>query len=323
MSEQTALILGASGSFGGAMMAELARRGWKVSALVRDPKRLERNLKGLPPVTVLTGDATDAATVVRAARGASAIVHGVNYPYHQWVPHMRQVTDAVIEAAETAGSTIVFPGNVYNFGPALDRPFVETDAFKPNTRKGKLRVELERLLSAAVGRAKARVLIVRAGDFFGPTVRNGLVDPIFGNAKKHRMMTMFGNPDIPHQWAFVPDMARLACDLLDMGERLNPFEVVHFKGHVVDPGRRIAKLAAISAGLPELKVFRIPWIFVRLVGLFDGVVRELMEMRYLFDTSVIIDDPRRRELLPNFKDTPLEVAVLTTVDSYVDPAKTN
>ena len=314
MPTSTALVLGATGAFGGAMLAELAARGYRVRALARDPARLQPRLKSLGPIQVIAGDATEAPSVAAAARGATVIVHGVNYPYDQWIPHMRRVTDAVIGAAESEGATILFPGNVYGFGPSIGRPFVESDPFRPNTRKGKLRVELEELLAAAASRGRARVLIVRAGDYFGPTARNGLVDPIFGNAARHKPMRMLGDLDIPHQWAFVPDFARFSADLLAISERLRPFELVHFKGDIVKPGRDIGRLAA--AGAPDLALRGTPWWLLRLAGLFNGVARELMEMRYLFDTSVIIDDPRRRELLPDFKPTPLKEAVAETVASY-------
>jgi hypothetical protein len=125
-----------------------------------------------------------------------------------------------------------------------------------------------------------------------------------------------GDLDIPHQWAFVPDFARLAADLLAMPEKLERFEVVHFKGDILEPGREICRLAAAAAGVPDLAIRGAPWWLLRLAGLFNGVVRELMEMRYLFDTSIIIDDPRRRELLPDFRVTPLERAVAETVASY-------
>jgi len=41
-----------------------------------------------------------------------------------------------------------------------------------------------------------------------------------------------------------------------------------------------------------------------------------MELRYLFDTSIILDGSRLRQLLPQFADTPIEEAVRLTVESY-------
>jgi nucleoside-diphosphate-sugar epimerase len=228
---------------------------------------------------------------------------------------MQTVTEAVIEAAQANHARIVFPGNVYGFGAQTSSVLPETAALAPTTKKGQLRVKLEQALHHATIGENARVLIVRAGDYFGPTVRNGYVDRLFGNAQRGKAMQVLGRPDVAHQWAYVPDLARLTVDLLGL-PALKPFEVVHFKGNVVTTQREFLQLIATAAGKPNLRIQRLPWGLLRLVGLVDPLMREVFEMRYLFDSAVIIDDPRRRELLPDFQATPLEQAVRETLESY-------
>lgn len=311
--QDKALILGASGSFGGAMAVQLMQRGWQVTALARDPAKLGAlRAAGL---TVLSGDAQDLKTLMLAAAGCRIIVHGVNYPYPQWIPHMQTVTENVIAAARQVGARIVFPGNVYGFGAQTLHPLPETAAVSPTGKKGRLRVKLEQALHEATLDGKASVLIVRAGDYFGPTVRNGYVDRLFGNARRGRKMQVLGRLDVPHQWAYVPDLARATVDLLEL-PNLAPFDVVHFKGDVVDSQAQFLRLIARLADVPGLGVQRLPWWLLRLVGLIDPLMREVLEMRYLFDRAVIIDDPRRRELLPHFTATPLPRAVQETLASY-------
>ncbi|HUU12073.1 MAG TPA: hypothetical protein VM182_00010 [Terriglobia bacterium] len=161
-----------------------------------------------------------------------------------------------------------------------------------------------------------RVIILRAGDYFGPTVRNGLVDPIFGNAAHGETLRTIGKMDIPHQWAFVPDLAKAAINLLALGDQLQPFDVVNFAGYVAPRQDEFFRMVARVAGHPDLAVRPTPWWILRIVGLFHGVVRELMELRYLFDTSIILRGSRLRHLLPQFADTPIEEAVRLTVESY-------
>lgn len=309
--QRTALVLGASGSFGGAMAAEMAQRRWRLRALARNPARLLQQ-----GVDIRPGDALKADDVMQAAEGVDVIVHGVNYPYHQWIPNMERVTSNALRAARAHNATLVFPGNVYGFGRQTDAPLPETAGMRPNSEKGRLRVKLETMLKAATLDDKARVLVVRAGDYFGPTVRNGLVDRVFGNAVAGKAMQVFGRLDAAHQWCYVPDLARLALALLEKGEGLAPFEVVHDRGHVARPQRSFLQMIAARAGKPGLKIQRVPWTLLRLAGLFDPVARELREMRYLFDEAVIIDDPRRQALLPAFRWTPIEQAIDATLDSY-------
>ncbi len=314
--QDKALVLGASGSFGGAMAAELLQRGWQVAALARDPAKLDGlAVAGLGAgLVVVAGDAQDREVLMKAAAGCRTIVHGVNYPYPQWIPHMQTVTENVIAAARQVGARIVFPGNVYGFGAQTLHPLPETAAVSPIGKKGRLRVKLEQALHEATLDGKASVLIVRAGDYFGPTVRNGYVDRLFGNARRGKKMQVLGRLDVPHQWAYVPDLARLAADLLE--QSLAPFEVVHFRGDVMDSQLQFLRLIARLAEAPDLRAQRLPWWLLRLAALFDPLMREVLEMRYLFDRAVVIDDPRRRELLPHFTATPLPRAVQATLASY-------
>ncbi len=304
------LVLGATGGFGGAVTRELLGRGHPVRALVRDVARGRRRLPAHPDLAIVLGDAADASALGQAAQGCRAIVHAVNYPYHQWAPAMERITAAVIAAARGAGAIIVFPGNVYGLpaGAAL----AEDTPNRPLTRKGMLRVRLEDALRLAAGDG-TRCLVVRAGDYFGPTVRNGLVDGIFGRAARGRSMRALGDLSVAHQWAFAPDLARAAVDLLGVAARLQPFDVVHFAGHVVAPHRELFDRVARVAGHPRLKVRRIPFRALRLAALVNPVVRELMEMRYLFEHAVILDGARLRALLPDYADTPLDDAIRATV----------
>ncbi len=315
MESETALVLGATGGLGEAVTRELAARGWRVRALMRDGKRAAARLGDLQRTDLIEGDARDAACLARAAEGCAVIVQGVNVPYHLWESVMPVVTERVIEAAERVGARILFPGNVYVYG-RFGEPLPEDAPIGPTTRKGEQRARLEQSLAEAAERGRARVLILRAGDYFGPTVRNRPMDSIFGNAARGRPMVVFGDPSAPHQYAHVPDLARLAAELLAIRDRLAAFERVHFIGHYSSSQRAFCELVGDQAGHPDLAIRGTPWFLVRVAGLFNPQAREFLELRDLFDKGVIIDDPRRQALLPNFEPTPLAPAARETLASY-------
>jgi nucleoside-diphosphate-sugar epimerase len=244
------------------------------------------------------------------------IVHGVNYPYDQWVPHMERVTANVLRAARQGDALVVFPGNVYGFGAQYDAPLGEDAGMRPNSSKGRLRVKLEIAIKAATVDGKCRALIMRAGDYFGPTVRNGYVDRIFGRAAVGKPMQILGKLDIAHQWAYVPDLARLSADLIERPLRLAPFEVVHFRGTVADPQRSFLQAIAQAAGKPSLGISVLPWPVIWAMARFNALMREVYEMRYLFDHAVIIDDKRARALAADFVPTPSGQAMAATLASY-------
>ena len=71
----TVLVVGATGSIGRLVVEEAARKGHKVRALARDPRKAGRLFPG---VEIVTGDLTAADTLTQAVNGVDAIVftHG-------------------------------------------------------------------------------------------------------------------------------------------------------------------------------------------------------------------------------------------------------
>jgi nucleoside-diphosphate-sugar epimerase len=158
---KTALVLGATGGIGGETAAVLLRHGWHVVAMSRS----DTGPAALANATRVVGDASNAADVRRAAEGAQAIVHAVNPPgYRDWDKLVLPMIDNSIAAARAVGARVVLPGTIYNYGPDAFPLLAEDSPQHPATRKGRIRVELERRLEAA-SRAGAPALIVRFGDF--------------------------------------------------------------------------------------------------------------------------------------------------------------
>src|SRR5215469_5817217 len=160
------LVLGATGGIGGETARQLRDAGWDVRALRRSAENLVEHRDG---VTWLRGDALRKEDVVAAAQGCSVIIHAVNPPgYRRWSELVLPMLDNTIAAAIAEQATIVLPGTVYNYGPDAFGLVTEESPQNPLTRKGAIRVEMERRLES-FARGGGRVLIVRAGDFFGPT----------------------------------------------------------------------------------------------------------------------------------------------------------
>lgn len=69
------VVFGATGNVGRAVAAEALRRGHTVVGVVRDPAATPASDAG---VTLVAGDATDAASVAAVARGADAVVSAIS-----------------------------------------------------------------------------------------------------------------------------------------------------------------------------------------------------------------------------------------------------
>lgn len=269
---------------------------------------------------IVEADAQDRDALGHAAEGCTLVAHAVNYPYPQWDPAMREATAKAIAACRDAGATLLFPGNVYGFGRRTGRALGEDTPQDATTRKGRLRAELEFMIRRGCDDGRMRALVLRGGDFFGPGLRNGLVDRLFARAVAGRPMLWPGRLDVPHQWTYLPDFARLAADLIEQGTTLAPFQVVHFAGHVFTRQSEFLAAIADGAGRPDLPVRVPPRWLLRFAAPFDPMLRELLELEYLFDDPVILDDPMRRRFAPGFQITPLAAAIAATLADYAAPA---
>ncbi len=315
MTDRSALVLGASGGVGGETARALVRHGWHVRALSRDVARDSRNARDRGDAFEwVAGDATAGPSVLQAASGTSAIVHAVNPPgYRDWAKLVLPMLDNTIAAARAAGARILLPGTVYNFGADAFPVLREDSPQHPPTRKGAIRVELERRLEAAAAQGVAS-LIVRFGDFFGPRPGNNWFSQ--GLVKPNRPLAAVsypGRPGVGHAWCYLPDAGETFARLLDRQAELAAFERFHFEGFYDDSGTGMIEAIRQAAGAPGLKVSRLPWLAMKLISPFNRTLRELGEMRYLWDSTVRLDGSRLAGFLGQEPRTPPVEAVRATL----------
>jgi nucleoside-diphosphate-sugar epimerase len=311
-SQQTALVLGASGGIGGEVARRLVAQGWTVRALHRDPGRLS-SADQASGFIWLRGDAMCAVDVATAAAGASVIVHAVNPPgYRNWGKLVLPMLDNTIAAARATNARIVLPGTVYNFGPDAFPELHETSPQHPNTVKGGIRVEMERRLRAAADTGTP-VLIVRAGDFFGPKAANNWFAQLVPAGKPVTTLTYPGKPGIGHQWAYLPDVAETMVRLLEKSNMLEIFAVFHMEGHWDSDGTQMISAIRKVVGNPDIKLRKLPWPLIRLLSPFVPLFRELMEMRYLWTKPIHMGNARLTKILGTEPRTKLEIAVRETL----------
>ena len=310
MEQKIALVLGATGGVGGEVARRLALRGWRVQALNRHPERASQ----AHGIEWVRGDALVAGDVAAAAEGASLIVHAVNPPgYRDWGKLVLPMLDNTIAAAKASGARILLPGTVYNYGPDAFPAISESAPQHPTTAKGRIRAEMERRLRAAATAGEAKALIVRAGDFFGPQPGNswfsqGLVKP----GMRPRTIRYPGKRGVGHQWAYLPDVAETMVRLVEQGG-LDDFACFHMDGHWDADGTRMTDAIRRVLGEPAVPVRRVPWWAMRLASPFVPVLRELLEMKYLWDYPVRLRNNKLLAALGHEPRTPLDDAVWTTL----------
>jgi nucleoside-diphosphate-sugar epimerase len=222
--------------------------------------------------------------------------------------------DNTIAAAAAMGARIVLPGTIYNFGPDAFPALRETSPQHPLTRKGAIRVALEQRLAGAA-QAGTPVLIVRAGDYFGPrmTDNSNFSSAMIQRGAPVRRILELAAPGSSHAWAFLPDVAETIARLLDRDDALAPFEVFHYAGYQLASGEMAAAIKR-AVETPRLRVWPFPWPLIVALQPFVRLFRELAEMRYLWRTSISLDDGKLRAFLGAAMPlTPLDNAVRTSL----------
>ncbi|AOW14786.1 epimerase [Hydrogenophaga crassostreae] len=310
---QTALVLGATGGIGGAIAAALLRHGWQIRGLARDAAQARRTApQQLAGIQWIAGNAMQRDAVVRAADGAAVIVHAVNPPgYRDWDKCVLPMMANTIAAARAAGGArVVLPGTIYNFNPSTSAVVDGDTAQLPRSRKGMVRVAMERQLLGAAPEVPS--LILRAGDFFGPGARSSW----FAQAmvKPGRPLRRIVNParGSGHSWAYLPDLAEAFARLLDAPQRLRVIECLQFEGLVDTHGHALIDALNRSAGR-TLPVFRFPWWLMQALAPFGGFPREAADIASSWQNPMRLDNRRLEELIGPEPRTALDEAVHQTL----------
>lgn len=320
----TVLVLGGSGSFGGAVVSELLARGVSVRLIVRDAPRAWTRFGDDPNLRMVKGEALDGALVMRMAEGCEAIVQGTGGPMRVWRTELAAVCANVIEAARAHGAMVLAPGVTLALGAQSSRPMPESAPARPTCGSGMARAQLEDQFRMAAAHEsgdgrRCRTLLLRMSDCFGPTVRNRLVDGIFGRALAGEAMIAWGNPEAGRQWAYMPDVARVAVDLLIMGRSAHAFdgfEVINFGGHIVRPGRLFYEKVAEAIGYSRCPIRRRSWFGAKFRAVASSEAREMLERRAEFDHGVLLDSAKLLRLFPQLELTPMDEAIVRTLESY-------
>ncbi len=303
--QRTVLVIGANGGIGSEACTALRRHGWRVRALARKPPSSAHQ----DGIEWQVGDALDAGDVLHAAHGVDVIVHAVNPPgYRGWGRTVLPMLDNTLAAARASGARIVLPGTIYNYGPDAFPVLTENSPQHPRTRKGGIRVEMERRLESAA-REGVRVLILRCGDFFGPRAGNNWFAQ--GLIKAGNPVTKISYPgdySIGHAWAYLPDVGDVLARLLDRESDLATFERFHFGGHWLDGHAMLDAMRRVTAN-PRVKAGRFPWWLTQLASPFNETLRELCKMRYLWRQAIRLDDSKLKAFLGDALYTPLDQAV--------------
>ncbi|TGO04006.1 NAD-dependent epimerase/dehydratase family protein [Serinibacter arcticus] len=273
-----AVVIG-YGPVGAGLVDRLLESGARVRVLTRS---------GSGPATTerVRADVLDPDSVARAVGDAPVIhmaFHAPAYSAKVWADTLPGMERNVLDHARRTGATVVAPESLYAFD-ADGGPITAATPLRPRSRKG----EVRKALLAARTASSVRIVSVVAGDFTGPRVLaahagDRLLEPLLAG----RTLRPVGDPDLPHAFTHVPDLARAmiaASALAGAGH-----EVVMAPSAGSITMRDLAGAMATAAGVEMPRVAPMSPALLHALGLVVPSLREIAEVAYQFTQPFEVD----------------------------------
>jgi nucleoside-diphosphate-sugar epimerase len=306
-------LFGAAGAIGRSIAVALRTRGVSYRVVGRQRPRLEEEFGHDPLAEIATWDSDDPASIRAAAEDVETIIYLVGVPYNHFELHPVLMQKTLHGAIEAGVEQLVLIGTVYPYGIPQSEKVTEQHPRNPHTFKGRMRKEQEDLLLEAHAEGRIRGTILRLPDFYGPGVEASFLHSLFKAAARGGTADMIGPIDKPHEFMYVPDVGPAVLDLAAHPEAFGTWW--NFAGAGVTTQRQIVDEVFRLAGRPPR--IRVAGKFVlRLMGLFNPFLRELVEMHYLVTTPVLMDDTALHRLLGTVHKTSYSDGIRETLDWY-------
>jgi nucleoside-diphosphate-sugar epimerase len=309
----TIALLGAAGPIGKTIAEALRSRGIRYRVVGRNRQRLVAEFGADPLAEVVTWNPDDPASVRTAVRGVATLIYLVGVPYDHFELHPELMRKTLAGAIAEGVQRVVLIGTVYPYGTPATATVAETHPRNPSTFKGRMRKEQEDLLLAAHSEGKIQGAVLRLPDFYGPGVEASFLHSLFQAAAAGGTANLVGPIDRPHEFVFVPDVGSVVLDLAARPEAYGRWWNLAGPGAIIQ--REIAdQVFHIAGRAPKLRVAG--KTMLRLVGIFNPIMRELAEMHYLLTTPVLMDDRALAQLIGPIHKTPYSEGLRLTYEAY-------
>lgn len=316
---KTAIVLGATGGTGQVIVSELLERQIEVIAFGRSESRLkslmgDHNFNQL--LSYKLGDIFDYQTIIAAAKDADVIFQCANVKYQEMEGKLHLLGESVMKAADTLKKKIVVIDGIYVYGHQVAKGD-ENHPQQPHTKKGKLRVEFEKLIFSNKWE-NAKALIVRLPDYYGATSQNSYLQPTLDGMAAQKVSIFIGNTNTPREYVYLPDAAKM---IINIAENDNSYgENWNIPGAGLIAGKDIIQIARKITG-NQKPVIPLNKSTIRLIGLFDPFMREVVEIMYLTKEGFVLNGEKYEQRIGSIPATPFKKGLEETLRLLMDKMK--
>lgn len=298
-----ALVLGATGGMGYALVEELVNRGSETIAFARSSEKLAHYKQDWGPLAnTMVGDVLNEQHLGEAVKQVDLVFHTINIPYEKWNPGLFQILEAVLTQCAKHKKPLIYVDNIYSYG-RQSSPVSEHTSRHPHTKKGNIRLQLQNLIQTS----KVPYMIAYFPDFYGPKAESTILQYTFKQMLKKHSAGFVGDTTLQREFIYTKDSAKALVELALREDCYNQDWNISGAGTI--SGEEIAKIASHYLDKP-LKVKMIGRRMIAALGLLNPSMREVTEMMYLNETPVILDSTKYETLIGPLPKTPYQVGIV-------------
>ncbi len=296
------VILGSGGAIGNDLAKELKKYTVKIRLVSRNPKKINDNDE------LVKCDLTDENALDNALKGCKVAYLTVGLPYtvKTWQEQWPVIVKNTIAACKKHKTKLVFFDNIYMYHPDKLNPMTEETEISPTSKKGKVRAEIAQMVLDEIKTGKFEALIARAADFYGPGITNSVFNEVvFKNLKTGKKANWFCSLEHLHNFTFTPDAAKATALLGNTESAYN--QVWHLPTVTPLTGKQWIEKVAKELGV-EPKTQVASKFIIQVMGLFNPMMKEFVEMLYQWDRDYNFDSSKF-ETVFTIKPTPVDEAI--------------
>jgi nucleoside-diphosphate-sugar epimerase len=302
------VILGGGGAIGVELAKELKYFSKRIRIVGRDPQKVNDSDE------LFVADLTQKEEVAKAIENCDVAYLTVGLPYKVkvWQLQWPVIMKNTIDACKKNNTRLVFFDNIYMYNPKTLDLITEDSEVLPSSKKGKVRAEIAQMIFDEIKSGNLEALIARSADFYGPKINSSvLIETVFKNLKAGKKANWFCSNQQLHNYTFTPDAAK-ATALLGNSDKAYG-QVWHLPTAPGLTGEKWIELFAKQMNV-QAKTMVVPKIMIQILGLFNPIMKEFVEMLYQYDRDYNFSS-KKFEAEFNIKPTPVDEAIKSIVEA--------
>lgn len=280
-----------------------------MSVFARNKGRLDDLFQKMN-VNIMAGDGFNQRELDQAASGVDTIFNAVNIPYQDWREKLPVLNGNILSEAKKSKARLAIVDNIYAYGRAKGVPVSEADEKNPHTKKGKIRLDLERMAK----QSGVELFIAHFPDFYGPNAGNTLLNYTLMAMAKGKTAKYIGDQTLLREFIYTPDGAKALVELA-MHEKAYG-QNWNIPGTGTITGEEVIRITGEYTNYRK-KVPTVTRNMIRFLGFFDKFMKEYLEMYYLTEEPVVLNGSKYEREIGEIPRTPYQEGIHNTLASIL------